>query len=69
MDTQLSYVFIIRLEEILIKLRMCCARSKYVFLLQDWIGSKPNLVLAREQLVEVDRSSYVSSCISVGSNI
>lgn len=28
-------------------------------LLQDWIRSKPNLVLLGEQLVEVDRFSYL----------
>lgn len=45
------------------------ALSKCRVLLQDWISSKMNLVLAEEQPDEVDRFSYFSSCISFGGGI
>lgn len=38
-------------------------------LFQNWTGSKPGIVLAKEQLVEVDIFSYLLSCISSGSRI
>lgn len=41
----------------------CSASLKYKILLQDWTGSKPNLVLVGEQLGEVNKSSYSSSCV------
>lgn len=34
--------------------------------LEDWIGTKPNLALAEEELGEVRRLSYISSFISPG---
>lgn len=45
----------------------CFARSKRKMLLQDWIGSKPNLGLVagrRGELDEVDGISYLDNCIS-----
>lgn len=35
-------------------------------LLQDWIGSRPNFALPGEQLVEMDRLSYLDICILLG---
>lgn len=33
-------------------------------LLQDWVGSNLNLVLAKEELDETERSNCLSNCIS-----
>lgn len=33
-------------------------------ILHNWVGSKPNGVLAGEHVGEVDKSSYLGSCIS-----
>lgn len=38
--------------------------SKCKMLLNEWISSKPNILLARKQLDEVGRFSYLGSCIS-----
>lgn len=35
-------------------------------LLANWIGSKPNFILAGQQLLEVDGFSYSVSCLSSG---
>lgn len=43
---------------------MLRAPVKCKMLVQHWIGSKPNHVLAREQSDEVDRFSYLANCIS-----
>lgn len=40
--------------------------SNYKKLLKDWITSKPNIVLARLQMVEMDGSNYLGSYISLG---
>lgn len=43
---------------------VCFASSKCRLLLQDWIGSKPEPVLAKEHLGEMDRFGYLGSWIS-----
>lgn len=40
------------------------ARSRCKMQLENWIGSKPNLVPSGEQLGEVDRFGYLVICIS-----
>lgn len=42
------------------------ASSKCQSLLRELIGSETNLVLTQEQLDELDRFNYLSSCISPG---
>lgn len=39
---------------------------KRKILLQDWIGSKPNVGLVRKEMVEVDKSNYFGSYTSSG---
>lgn len=43
--------------------------SECKMLLQDWVVSKPNLVLTEEQVDEVDRFSYLGNCITPGGSI
>lgn len=45
-----------------------CAPSKCKMLLEERVGPKASLVLAEEQLDEVDRFSYLGICISPGSH-
>lgn len=47
----------------------CFASSKCEILLRRWIGSKPNLVLARKKMDEVDRFSSLGNCISPGGSM
>lgn len=45
------------------------APSQCNLLLQKWVGSKPTLVLARGELDEMDRFSYLGSCNSPGGRV
>lgn len=62
-------VFLDRLNDSVGKFGMCLAPSRCKMLLLDWFGSKLNRVLAREQLNEVNRFGYTSSCTSPSGGI
>lgn len=59
-------VFPDRLNGIVCTFNMDFISSKFKMLLRDWVGSKPKLVRAKEQLGEVDRFTYLGGCISSG---
>lgn len=65
MKTQFSCQFFLdRLNNSAEILGMCFAYSTCNMLLQDWIGSMPKRGLPGEQLDEIEKFSYLSSCIS-----
>lgn len=57
-------VFLDCLDDSVSLFGMRFSHSKCRMLLQDWVGSKPNLALANDELGEVDRCIYLSICIS-----
>lgn len=46
--------------------RMRFAPSKCKMRLSNWIGSKPDLFLAREKLSEMSKPCYLGGCFSCG---
>lgn len=70
MRTQVSSVFLDRLNDNVRTISMRFASSKCKILLQVWIGSKPDFVFfLGEELNEIGRFSYLVSSISSGSRI
>lgn len=48
---------------------VCILHGLSVVVLRCWIGSKRNLVLAREQLSEMARFNYLGGCVSPGGRV
>lgn len=68
-DSGTLQVLFHRLNDSVGTVRTCFTPSNSKMLLQDWIGSEPDVVLAGEKLSEVDEFSYLDRCISPGGRV